>query len=41
LAQQMGLYVHVAAPAGREAESRRQALSMLQNEQGVAHSAAQ
>ena len=41
LAQQMELYVHVAAPAGREAELRRQALSMLQNEQGVAHSAAQ
>jgi hypothetical protein len=31
LQQQMQLFVDVAAPAGREAESRRQALSMLQN----------
>ena len=34
LQQQVQLFVHVAAPAGREAESRRQALSML-HDQGI------
>ena len=32
LKQQVQLFVHVAAPAGREAESRRQALSLLHNQ---------
>jgi hypothetical protein len=34
LQQQMQLFIQVAAPAGREAESRRQALSILHN-QGI------
>jgi len=34
LQQQMLLFVHVAGSAGRDAESRRQALSMLHSQQG-------
>ncbi len=34
LQQQMQLFVHVTASTGREAESRRQALLMLSNQQG-------
>jgi hypothetical protein len=41
LQQQMHLFLEVAAPAGREAESRRQALSMLQSQQGFEHAAGQ